>query len=713
MVRSGKSRSAGKKNEELLREIGELRARLEGAEATVQAIQTGGVDALVVSGPDGEKVFALEGADYPYRVIVDVMNEGVVTLGADAGILSCNSRFANFVQMPVEQILGKPLARFTTTEDVPKLRAFLKEAAGKGGVITTTMALVDGSTKQVNLSAGAFEVGGLPALCVVVTDLTEIFAATETRLRLASIVETSNDAVISESLDNMILTWNAAAERIYGFSAQEAVGQPISLILPRDRIQEVEMIGEKIRLGQRLAGYETLRITKSGAAIHVSLTVSPLMDPNGNVTGVSVIARDITERKKAEAELEEHRQHLEEMVRQRTGELEAANAGLETKIIERKRAEEELRKSEERLKLALQAAKMATWDWHIPTGEMIWSDEYYRMLGYEVGAVKPCYEAWTSRVHADDLESFEAAFRAAMNEGLHHSTEFRTCRPDGAVHWQWTLGGFDRDATGQVVRSYGVLLDITEKKEAELRIQELNDALQKQVATVDAVNKELESFSHSVSHDLRTPLRFVNRIANLLLHEPGAHLSNGATQQVNMILQATSEMAKLIENLLVFSQISWEPIRKRRVDLRRLFQEAVKELEHAQENRSVEIVIQDLTPCRGDRTLLREVAMNLMANALKFTRRREKARITVGCTETEVETIYFVQDNGVGFDMSNVDSLFLPFQRLHKPADFEGTGIGLALVRRIIERHGGRIWAEGEVDNGATFYFTLDKEPAG
>ena len=568
---SGGSRSAGKVEDALRREIAELRARLEEAESTIQAIQSGGVDALVISGPGGDRVFVLEGADYPYRVIVEVMNEGVVTLGADGGILSCNTRFANFLKLPTEQILGKPIAEFAAEEDQPRLHRLLKEAADNDHIIAITLRRADATTIPVNLSVGAFEVGGLPALCVVVTDLTEMRAAAETRLRLASIVETSNDAIVSKSLDNRILTWNAAAERIFGFSAQEAVGQPISIIVPRDRIPELEMLDEKMRLGQRIEGFETLRITKSGKPIHVSLTISPLRDPNGNVTGVSVIERDITERKIAEAELEDYHQHLEDMVQQRTAELESA----------------------------------------------------------------------------------------------------------------------------------------------KLEIQGLNDVLEEHVATVEAVNKELESYSHSVSHDLRTPLRFVNRIAHLLLHEPGAHLSKNATAKVNMILQATSEMAKLIENLLVFSQVSREPLKQRRVDLRRLFQEAVKELQHAEAGCGAEIVIQDLAPCQGDRTLLREVVVNLLANALKFTRRRDRARITVGCTETNGETVYFVEDNGVGFDMIDSEALFVPIHRLHKPADFEGTGIGLALVKRIIDRHGGRVWAVGEVDHGATFYFTLGKETAG
>ena len=379
---------------------------------------------------------------------------------------------------------------------------------------------------------------------------------------------------------------------IYGFSAQETIGQPIFLIMPHDQIKEVEMINEKIVLGQRLEGYETLQLTKSGIPIQVSLTASPLINQNGSITGISIVARDITKRKKAEADLMEYRQHLEEMVQQRTSELETVNAQLEIKIIEHKQAEEALR-------------------------------------------------------------------------------------------------------------------------ETDLRVQDLNEALQAHVAIVDAINKELESYSHSVSHDLRMPLRFVNRIAYALLQDSGSHLSYKSSEQVNMILQSTEEMAKLIDDLLPFSWASREPLQKRRVDLQRLFQVVLKKLQHDQETQGhccADIVIQNLAWGHCDRALMKQVVSNLLENAFKFTRRREKALITIGGMEEMAETIYFVQDNGVGFDMKDLDSLFVPFRRLHKSAGFEGTGIGLSLVKRIIERHGGRVWAEGQVDKGATFYFTLGKQ---
>lgn len=251
------------------------------------------------------------------------------------------------------------------------------------------------------------------------------------------------------------------------------------------------------------------------------------------------------------------------------------------------------------------------------------------------------------------------------------------------------------------------LHNITKERDAEDKIQGLNLALQKHAADLEAANEELESFAHSASHDLRTPLRLMNKVAHQMLEDYRAQLPADAIDKVEMILMSTREMAKLIEDLLDLSRVSREPMRKRRVDTSRLAREAVEELRDEQQGRDVEIVIEDLASCRADRVLLKQVILNLLANALKFTRPRARTQIRLGCTETSGETVYFVRDNGVGFDQSDADMLFLAFHRHHKHAEFEGTGIGLALVKRIIDRHGGRIWAEGEIDKGSTFYFTL------
>ncbi len=257
------------------------------------------------------------------------------------------------------------------------------------------------------------------------------------------------------------------------------------------------------------------------------------------------------------------------------------------------------------------------------------------------------------------------------------------------------------------------LKDISKEREAELRIQELNAAHQVYVTKIEALNKELESYSHSVAHNLRTPLRFVNRIVYLLLHETDANLSENAIKQLNLILKTTVEMGKLIESLMLFSQANQIPLKMHRIDLTALFEEVAKELQQEQAGRNVEIIFQNLPPCQGDRVLLKEVVRNLLENAIKFTYMQKDPRITVGCTESTSEKVYFIQDNGVGFDQSKKDDLFIPFLRLQNAADFEGLGIGLALVQRIIERHGGQVWAESEINKGAIFYFTLVKVTPG
>lgn len=251
------------------------------------------------------------------------------------------------------------------------------------------------------------------------------------------------------------------------------------------------------------------------------------------------------------------------------------------------------------------------------------------------------------------------------------------------------------------------LRNITREKEAERKILALNTALQLHGTTLQGINEELESFTHSASHDLRTPLRLTNKIAYLLLQDYGEHLPPGATDKIHMILDSTREMGKLIEDLLAFSQVKHEPMKKRSVDMQRLAREAVRELRSEQQGRNLDISIDEIPPCDADRALLKQVFLNLLANALKFTRPCERAEIRVGFNPSDAGPVYFVQDNGVGFGEQHAESIFLPFHRLNKRQDFEGSGIGLALVKRIITHHAGRIWAESEPGVMTTFHFTL------
>lgn len=251
------------------------------------------------------------------------------------------------------------------------------------------------------------------------------------------------------------------------------------------------------------------------------------------------------------------------------------------------------------------------------------------------------------------------------------------------------------------------LRDITREKRTERKIQELNYALQLRGAELEAINEELEFFTHAATHDLRSPLRLTNKIAALLLLESAPALSESSAQKVQMIIDSTDEMGKLIEDLLVFSRIKHEPMRKRLVNIERLAHEAMDELRQEYPHRSLEVSIQNLPPGNADSALLKQVFMNLLGNSFKFTEPRETAVICVGFAASDAKTVYFVKDNGIGFDMDRAAPMFQPFHRLHNSQGFEGSGIGLALVKRIIDYHGGRLWAEGTTDQGATFYFSL------
>jgi len=322
-------------------------------------------------------------------------------------------------------------------------------------------------------------------------------------------------------------------------------------------------------------------------------------------------------------------------------------------------------------------------------------------------------------VPAEVAAAVNAKYRHCVEAGRPIAEEVALDLPVGRRYFHSSLIPA-RDETGQVHRIIGISHDITERKQAEERIRQLNQELEQRVrertAQLEAANKELEAFAYSVSHDLRAPLRHIDGFLELLQLRLAATLDEQSQHYMQMILSSAKRLGVLIDELLSFSRMGRQEFSRLAVDLNGLVQEVIRDLEPETSSRNIRWRVAELPAVSGDRAMLRVVLINLLSNALKFTQPRALGEIEIGYTHGENETIFFVRDNGVGFDMRYADKLFGVFQRLHRNDEFEGTGIGLANVRRIIARHGGRTWAQGEIDQGATIYFSLpylSKEPDG
>jgi light-regulated signal transduction histidine kinase (bacteriophytochrome) len=299
--------------------------------------------------------------------------------------------------------------------------------------------------------------------------------------------------------------------------------------------------------------------------------------------------------------------------------------------------------------------------------------------------------------------------KTLQGEKVHYEEKYEQayCMPS----WYFKRMTAAKDHDGRIIGLTMAITDISELKNNEEKVKAINESLELKVgertAELESSNKELEAFGFSVSHDLRSPLRIISGFGTMLLSTCSDKLDEEEMSCIAVMMETAGRMGELIDDLLEFSRLGRVALTQKRVDMNALVEDAIRELQITQGETGVKIIRNDLGFSESDPKLIKQVWVNLISNALKYSSKKDKPIIHIGTRQDAEELIYYVKDNGAGFDMSHANKLFNVFQRLHKMSEYEGTGVGLALAHRIITKHGGRIWADAKVDEGATFYFTL------
>ncbi len=625
-------------------ELGSANAERQQRATMIQSVLESIGDGVIIVDPDGKRIYnraanRILGIDLS-GLPVSAWNQKLLVFRPDRRTILPPAEF--------------PTARASRGETVDDVEVFVRHAGAPNGIY------ISASARPLRNERGESQ-----GVVAIFRDLTARRRAEETQRQLAAIVQSTDDAMFSLDVGGLVTGWNAGAERLFGWTAEAVMGR--NPWPPTNTPESVERRAKALR-GERIDPYESEVVAKGGRLVPVLISVSQLRETDGSVVGAAVSVRDITASKREQ----EARLRLAAVV-------ESSSDAIIAKDL---------------------TGTILSWN---GGAERVYGYASFEVLGRNISVLAP-----PDRVD----EITEILKRIKIGERIEHFETVRRRKDGQTVDVSITVSPI-YDNKGAVVGASAIARDISERHKIEAEIRRLNTDLERRVAerTADlvAANGELEAFTYSVSHDLRAPLRAIHGFAQLLVERNEAQLDAEAKRYLGRVTAATTLMSRLIDDLLALSKVGHQRLETRSVSTSGAVQRALEQLAPHLQGRAVELSIGKLPECVAEPVLLEQVFVNLIGNALKYSRGREPARIVIGCQSDPgtKESVFFVKDNGVGFDMQYADKLFGVFQRLHRPDEYEGTGVGLAIVHRIIGRFGGRVWAEAEPEKGATFYFTL------
>ena len=627
---------------------------------------------------------------------------------------------------------------------------------------------------------------------------------TEEQEILASIVDNSDDAIISKNLEGTILSWNKGAERIYGYTPEEVLGQSISILIPPDHPDEMSSILGRLKLGKRIDHFETERVRKDGTYLNISLVISPIKDKKGIIIGASTIAHDITGRKKNEEELRRYRENLEDLVEKRT---------------------KELKKSEERHRELYENAPNAYLSVGIDRIIRECNKAAVKLLGYTKEELTKMNLLDIYYNSTDGIDKAKIMFQRFLNSEKIQNEELQMKRKNGTPIWISLTVSPVRDEAGQITETHSMIIDISKRKKAELKLKdskhdltervkeltclyglsklvespkisqetilrrtldlippamqfpeitcarinfdekefktsnfketdwklstnnivnekvlilevyyledksfleeeqhliydighrlqliiEKKEAEQELVITLEntkKLNRELQEFAYIASHDLQEPLRMVISFTQLIAKKLEDKLDDDTKDFINYAVDGATRMKQLINDLLSYSRVTTRGETFKNINIEKIIEEIILNLQPQIKEADAKITYGEFPSLLTDRTQILQLFQNLISNAIKF-RSKENPLIHISVKRVNQEMIFSIEDNGMGIEKRFFDKIFIIFQRLHTRNEYPGTGIGLAICKKIVERLDGRIWVESEVGKGTIFKFAI------